>query len=400
MASSSQGPRIVQLAAAINEVVAKLNDILNSQGIPTPSFEENAPTTLPDDSADVQSTILDATLELHDLILQPMELLIRKTAQNNMAPFQAISHLGIANMVPLGGQTSFRDIAEKTGLDESMVRRLLRHAITMRVFREPEPGLIAHNRNSKAITDPSINDWLKTASQDLWPTATKLFEALQKWPKSQEINQTAFALAHDTEMSIYEFFEANPDRALSFVGSLKALTSSPEYQISHVVNNYNWAALGKATVVDVGGSRGNIAGQLAERFPELNFVVQDLENVIKGAENDIPEELRGRIQFEARDLFAPQTVKADVYFMRWILHNWPDKYWCEACLPEPNSVPLWKEQTLRAADLSMTALFNAQDRTIDDWKTLLSQADSRFVLENVIEPKGSALAILEVAWVS
>jgi hypothetical protein len=48
----------------------------------------------------------------------------------------------------------------------------------------------------------------------------------------------------------------------------------------------------------------------------------------------------------------------------------------------------------------MTALFNAQDRTINDWKTLLSQADSRFVLENVIEPKGSALAILEVAWVS
>ncbi|KAF3003297.1 hypothetical protein E8E14_007415 [Neopestalotiopsis sp. 37M] len=356
MASSSQGPRIVQLATAINEAVAKLNDILNSQGIPTPSFEENAPTTLPDDSADVQSTILDATLELHDLILQPMELLIRKTA--------AISHLGIANMVPLGGQTAFRDIAEKTGLDESMVRRLLRHAITMRVFREPEPGLIAHNRNSKAITDPSINDWLKTASQDLWPTATKLFEALQKWPKSQEINQTAFALAHDTELSIYEFFEANPDRALSFVGSLKALTSSPAYQISHVINNYNWAALGKATVVDVGGSRGNIAAQLAERFPELNFVVQDLENVIKGAENDIPEELRGRIQFEARDLFAPQTVEADVYFMRWILHNWPDKYW-----------------------------------TIDDWKTLLSQADGRFVLENVIEPKGSALAILEVAWV-
>lgn len=132
-------------------------------------------------------------------------------------------------------------------------------------------------------------------------------------------------------MSIYEFFEANPDRALSFVGSLKALTSSPEYQVSHVINNYNSAALGKATVVDVGGSRGNIAAQLAERFPELNFVVQDLENVIKGAENDIPQELRGRIRFEARDLFALQTVKADVYFMRWILHNWPDKYWC-VCL--------------------------------------------------------------------
>jgi hypothetical protein len=77
-------------------------------------------------------------------------------------------------MVLLGGLSSFKEIGEKTGLDEVIVRRLLRHAITMRVFQEPEPGMVAHNKNSKAIIDPSINDGLKTTSQDLWPTATKV----------------------------------------------------------------------------------------------------------------------------------------------------------------------------------------------------------------------------------
>jgi hypothetical protein len=46
----------------------------------------------------------------------------------------------------------------------------------------------------------------------------------------------------------------------------------------------------------------------------------------------------------------------------------------------------------------MAALFNVRDRTINDWKEVLSQANGRFVLRNMIEPKGSALSILEVIW--
>lgn len=81
-----------------------------------------------------------------------------------------MGHLRIVNMVPLRGQPSPRKIAGKTGLSEFMLRRLLRHTTTMHVFREPEPGVLAHDKNSK----PDINDWLKIASQDLWPTATRL----------------------------------------------------------------------------------------------------------------------------------------------------------------------------------------------------------------------------------
>jgi hypothetical protein len=60
------------------------------------------------------------------------------------------------------------------------------------------------------------------------------------------------------------YFEANPEQALSFVGSLKALKSSPEYQISHIINSYDWASLQGALVVDVGGYSGNVAVNLAE----------------------------------------------------------------------------------------------------------------------------------------
>ncbi|KAH9883976.1 O-methyltransferase-domain-containing protein [Xylariomycetidae sp. FL2044] len=414
MASSDSSTRIVQLASTISETVIRIDEMLKSRAHPSPSFDEDAP-NLPDEALEMQSVVLDATAELHDLLLSPMALLLNKTAastcQNSMVPFQFISHMGIASMIPPGGRSSFTEIAAKIGLNEVNVRRILRHAITMRVFQEPEPGMVAYTNISKAIMDSSINDWLKTVSRDLWPAATKTFDAMQKWPDSQEINETAFSIAHNTNMSVYEFFEANSDRALTFVGSLKALTSSPEYDVQHVIENYDWRSLGHAKVADVGGSRGNIT-------------VQDRAEVIQGAQSELPEEVRGRVRFEVHDIFAPQKFEADVYYLRWILHNWPDKFWqvssliCvlilralipmlkhdtivviqEACLPDPGTVALWKETQLRAGDLSMTALFNSRDRSAGDWKALLSEADPRFILMSVIQPSGSALAILDVHW--
>ena len=41
----------------------------------------------------------------------------------------------------------------------------------------------------------------------------------------------------------------------------------------------------------------------------------------------MPEDLKDRITFQDHDFFTPQpVVGADVYFFRWILHNWSDKY--------------------------------------------------------------------------
>jgi hypothetical protein len=91
-----------------------------------------------------------------------------------MVSLQAISHLQIASLVPSTGRISFDDISERTGLNKQIVQRLLRHAATMRIFREPEPGMIAHTKASKILASPHINDWMKVATADVWPTAIKV----------------------------------------------------------------------------------------------------------------------------------------------------------------------------------------------------------------------------------
>lgn len=77
MASSNSTPRIVELAAQISTSVAQLQEQLAAQGAPTPSFDEDRPEKLPSDVADLQDAVLDATAELHELLLDPIMLLFK-----------------------------------------------------------------------------------------------------------------------------------------------------------------------------------------------------------------------------------------------------------------------------------------------------------------------------------
>lgn len=80
MASKRSTPRIMELASTIMTSVTQLQKILSSLNITTPSFDEDAPTTLPHEASDIRDAVLDATSELYDLLLDPLTLLHEKGA--------------------------------------------------------------------------------------------------------------------------------------------------------------------------------------------------------------------------------------------------------------------------------------------------------------------------------
>jgi hypothetical protein len=77
-------------------------------------------------------------------------------------------------MIPPGGQISFDEISQKTGLEKAAVRRLLHNAMSMRILREPEPEMVTHTNVSKFLTIPYINGWVDFESRDTWPASTKV----------------------------------------------------------------------------------------------------------------------------------------------------------------------------------------------------------------------------------
>jgi trans-aconitate methyltransferase len=100
---------------------------------------------------------------------------------------------------------------------------------------------------------------------------------------------------------------------------MNALSSDRSFSLEYIVKGYDWAALGKATVVDLGGGVGWVSRSLAKAFPLLDFVVQDWASVIANAAVEDPE-IKDRIRFMEHDIVAEQPIKnADVYFMRRVL---------------------------------------------------------------------------------
>ncbi|KAI0181156.1 sterigmatocystin 8-O-methyltransferase [Hypoxylon sp. FL1284] len=414
--------RIVQLPRTISESVSQLDEALLKQNLPSPSFDENSPLTpLPASVWDFQNAVLDATSELHDLLLEPVYLVKAYAASNNSLCIQAIVRFGIANMVVPDGRLSFAEIGKKTKLGETMIARLLRHAMTMRIFCEPHPGTVAHTRASRLLADPYMSALMSVGTEDMWPAATRVCEMLSDYLDSvsrHHLTFSGFALSQNSSKSIYEMLSDSPERADRFAQAMIVWSTRPDYAPSHAVEGYDWGAVpsssedGRVKAVDVGGARGHVAAVLAQHYPKVDVLVQDMAKVIEGADLDVAQSLvrEGRVRFMAHDLFAPQAV----------LHNWADKYCLailraqipalcsgarlivmETCMPDAGqddvgNVPMWLEKDFRSEDLTMGAVFNSRERTLREWKALFSQADSRLVLKQVIKPKGSALSIMEV----
>ena len=77
MSSNESLSRIKELANTISASVHKIEEVLSAKGIATPSFDENASFNIPLELSSEHDAVLDATGELHDLLLEPLNLIHR-----------------------------------------------------------------------------------------------------------------------------------------------------------------------------------------------------------------------------------------------------------------------------------------------------------------------------------
>lgn len=158
-----------------------------------------------------------------------------------------------------------------------------------------------------------------------------------------------------------------------------------------------------------------------QAYPNLKFEVQDggAEMLAIGQQN-IPEDVRGRITFTQANFFTAQAHKgAAAYLIRQCTHNWADHDVVtmfkavvpglegsapgtpllinDMIMPEPGAqgVPRTWERERRHVDMIMLVCFGAKQRTLSEFAGLLKRADSRYVIRKVHAEFG-ALGLLEV----
>ncbi|EPT00209.1 hypothetical protein FOMPIDRAFT_1050032 [Fomitopsis schrenkii] len=145
--------------------------------------------------------------------------------------------------------------------------------------------------------------------------------------------QTAFQRAYNlkTTRSFWDVIE-NGDQSDPGTAELReifplSMIGQGQMNSAVLIADFPWASLGDATIVDVGGGPGvgSMCLELADVFPNLRFVVEDLQVHIKEAEavwdDEIPGAVEsGRVQLTVHDSFTVQPVKgAAVYMLRHVL---------------------------------------------------------------------------------
>ncbi|KAI0123461.1 S-adenosyl-L-methionine-dependent methyltransferase [Xylariales sp. AK1849] len=421
-----------ELAHIISARTNSIYDAYDAEDIPQPSFELGTTHYAGPFSRKVEDSraqLLEAIDELRSLIVGPTGHVF---FMSFMGPawtttFHVLYRFEIPRHVPLNESISYFDLATRCGLSESQTRRYVRSAISLRVFAEPTPGRVQHNAASAALATTTLHDWMGMATEDLAPASLKVAESMEKYPQGDQPAQSAFAIANGSQgdKDLFAIVADQPERMARFANAMAWSMKVPGMEPGYTVNNLGWShsksSEGKCpkVVVDVGGGTGTLCKALLQSYPGIRkAIVEDMPEVTAQGEAQTPDELKGRLEYQAYNFFTEQIVKdADVYIWRCVFHDWPDSYAVdilrnqipalkpgarillnERCLEPPKRFGHVADQFAMSCDIIMQMCANAKERSRDDWVALLAAADKRFQIVSVTTPPHSALSIIEVIW--
>lgn len=334
---------------------------------------------------------------------------------------RVIHRFRVAHHVPLEGSISFADLAKACNINENLLTRLLRQAMVFHLFYEPKVGFVAHTADSRLLaTDSDVSDAVSCLFEDMGNGAYNIANAIQKWPDSDQRNHSACCYAYNTDLPWYTYLQQFPERMKNFSTMMRWVGESQDGPQTHIVSLYPWQNLCNGTVVDMGGSNGQVVIPVARAHPSLKFIVQDLQGASEKGKQNVAQDaqLRDRISFMAHDFRDRQPVKgADAYFICQCIVNWSDSDLVgifRQLIPalKPGARVLVcdrKEQTLgkdaevdvlehRRVDMIVLANTNGRIRTVNEILKVFEMADSRFKFKEVHLVKESQHMICEMIW--
>jgi hypothetical protein len=171
--------------------------------------------------------------------------------------------------VPIGASATYSEIADRTTLPESLVRRVLRHAMTMRLFQEKPPGAgnVFHTSTTAFLSkNPESCSWIAHHMEDTRPATVYVPQSLQRFSAgknkaSEDIMQSGFAISDfdhtGRPTSLWEFLDRTPEakpegyRVKRFSEAMQVVAANSVYKTEEILATFDWQSLGEATVVDV-----------------------------------------------------------------------------------------------------------------------------------------------------
>ncbi|KAJ5691055.1 hypothetical protein N7488_011790 [Penicillium malachiteum] len=288
------------------------------------------------------------------------------------------------------GSVSLHELVEATGAESTIVERIMRFLAAMSVVNELNRGLYAPTPFSAALVSSSPLSAGLIHSTHFISVLAKLPEYFQtnSWKSPDDAFNGPFQFAIDSP-HYFEFLSSNTYYGQAF-NTTMAMSfrrrGQDWFEFFPVADRLCVPSDDDPLLVDIGGGQGEDLKKFKAKFPALpgKLILQDLPAVVQGA-HDLP----AGIEVQKHDFFHEQPVKnAKVYFMRTVLHDWPDKQAAQILerVREgmgPDSILLISESMLPESgvllssvlsDMQMMGSFASLERTEAQWKAILEKA--------------------------
>jgi 2,7-dihydroxy-5-methyl-1-naphthoate 7-O-methyltransferase len=284
-----------------------------------------------------------------------------------------VATLRIADHIA-AGKTEIGQLATAAGADRDSLHRVLRHLVSKGLFEEPARGRFALNDAARALLEDPIRLGL-----DLDGIGGRMAHA---WGTLLSAVRTGKSAYHEAfGRGFWEDLEAHPEIAASF-DALMGLAGHGVPDPHVLVDPADWKSV--RTVVDVGGGTGALLAEVLRAQPHVRGTLVDLPGpVARSGEVFQAAGVADRVSAVAQSFFDPLPGGADVYILKSVLQDWPDREatailrrCAEAARPSGRVVIFTGAGPGEEAspELLMLVLVGGKARTLDELRKMARQA--------------------------
>ena len=305
--------------------------------------------------------------------------------------------LGIADLVA-GGPKTTAELASATGTDERSLYRLLRSLASVGVFTETADHTFANTPMSDALGTDSPKS---LRAMVLFIGDEAHGRVISDMLYSVKTGKPAWDNVHGEPIFPY-LFETNKPLGDTFN---QAMTSFSHSTIPAILAAYDFSGCG--TLADIAGGYGHVLAAVLREYPSMNGVLFEIAPVLAGAPAMMESYgVSERVELVEGDFCSEIPVRADVYMMQHIIHDWYDDK-CEIILgnigramPDDGRVLIIEAvvpdgnepHSGKILDLEMLIAPGGVERTAAEFGTLLE--NSGFRMTRII-PTRSPVSIVE-----
>jgi len=325
------------------------------------------------------------------------QLLSIATGAFHAAAIYVAAKLGIADLLVDGKKTA-AELAAATNSHEHALYRTLRGIASIGVFAESEGRIFANTPMSESLRSDAPDS---TRDLLIWMLEEPHWRVYGELLHSVRTGETAWDKVHGAPV-FESLFTTHSELGTIFN---RAMTSYSLQTIPAILAVYDFN--GSRTVADIAGGVGHLLGAILQKNPSTKGVLFEIPPVLEGAPAMLESYgVSDRVELIAGDFTESIPVKADIYLLKHIIHDWYDDKNekilrnIRDVMPEGAKVliidsvvpPPGEPHFSKFLDLEMLMLPGGMERTAEEFETLLTK--SGFKLTRII-PTPSPISIVE-----